>query len=204
MLSAFSAEKNIVSKNSTRCLRMTTHTFTTEVWLPEERDAVFSFFADARNLEAITPPWVNFQILTPEPIEMHAGALIDYRLSVHGVPVSWKTEISDWEPPFRFVDQQLRGPYRKWIHTHTFEEKNGGTLCRDFVEYAVLGGHLINWLLVRRDVEKIFAYRQESLLARFRGGSVVYRALLSATARPNDSFPILKKPSFSDKRSIYR
>jgi ligand-binding SRPBCC domain-containing protein len=149
---------------------MTTHTFTTEVWLPEKRDVVFSFFADARNLEAITPPWVNFQILTPEPIVMRAGALIDYRLRVHGFPVSWKTEISVWEPPFRFVDQQLRGPYRKWIHTHTFEQQSSGTLCRDHVDYAVPGGHIINWLLVRRDVERIFAYRQEAMRGHFREG----------------------------------
>jgi ligand-binding SRPBCC domain-containing protein len=150
---------------------MTVHTFKAELWLPERRDAVFSFFADARNLEAITPPWLNFAIVTPEPIDMRAGARIDYRLSVHGFPVHWKTEISVWDPPYRFVDQQLRGPYRRWIHTHTFEEKDGGTLCRDHVEYVVLGGRLINWLIVRRDVEKIFAYREEAMLNRFRGPS---------------------------------
>jgi ligand-binding SRPBCC domain-containing protein len=135
---------------------MRTHTFKTELWLPEKRDAVFSFFADARNLEAITPPWLNFAIVTPEPIAMHTGARIDYQLCVHGFPVGWKTEISAWDPPYRFVDQQLRGPYQQWIHTHTFEERDGGTLCRDKVEYSVLGGRVINWLLVRRDVEKIF------------------------------------------------
>ena len=146
---------------------MTTQTLTAELWLPEKRDTVFSFFADARNLEAITPPWLNFRILTPAPITMRAGARIDYRLRVHGFPVKWKTEISAWEPPFRFVDRQLRGPYRQWIHTHTFEEKDGGTLCRDLVEYAVLGGRFIEWLLVRRDVEKIFAYRRDAMRARF-------------------------------------
>jgi ligand-binding SRPBCC domain-containing protein len=150
---------------------MTKHTFQAELWLPEKRDAVFSFFADAHNLEAITPPWLNFRIVTPEPIDMHSGARIDYQLRVHGFPVRWKTEISAWEPPFRFVDNQLSGPYRKWIHTHIFEEKDGGTLCRDHVEYAVLGGHFINWLIVRRDVEKIFAYRQEAMSARFRAWS---------------------------------
>jgi ligand-binding SRPBCC domain-containing protein len=146
---------------------MIAHTFNAELWLPQKRGAVFSFFADARNLEAITPPWLNFAIVTPEPIAMHTGSRIDFQLCVHGFPVRWTTEISAWEPPFRFVDKQLRGPYRQWIHTHTFEEKDGGTLCRDHVEYAMTGGRLINWLLVRRDVEKIFAYRKEAMLARF-------------------------------------
>jgi ligand-binding SRPBCC domain-containing protein len=150
---------------------MTTHTFNAELWLPEKRDTVFSFFADARNLEAITPPWLNFVILAPEPIDMRTGARIDYQLRVHGFPMRWKTEISDWDPPFRFVDKQLRGPYKQWIHTHTFEEKSGGTICRDHVEYVVPGGRFINWLIVRRDVEKIFAYRQDALLARCRGRS---------------------------------
>ena len=154
-----------VSKTSPHI--MTAHTFEAELWLPEKRDAVFSFFADARNLETITPPWLSFAIVTPEPIAMHSGSRIDYRLRVHGFPVSWRTEISAWEPPFRFVDKQLCGPYRQWIHTHTFEEKDGGTLCRDVVKYVVPGGRLINWLMVRRDVEKIFSYRRESLLARF-------------------------------------
>ncbi len=146
---------------------MTLHAFNAELWLPEKRDVVFSFFADARNLEAITPPWLSFAIVTPEPIDMHTGARIDYQLRVHGFPVRWKTEISIWDPPYRFVDKQLRGPYRRWVHTHTFEEKDGGTLCRDHVEYAVLGGRFINWFLVRRDVEKIFAHRQKFLRRRF-------------------------------------
>lgn len=149
---------------------MTIHTFKTELWLPEKREAVYSFFADARNLEAITPPWLNFRILTPDPIAMRSGARIDYRLRVHGFRVSWQTEISAWEPPFRFVDQQLRGPYRRWVHTHSFEEKEGGTFCRDFVEYVVPGGRFITWLLVRREVEKIFAYRRVQLQRHFSTG----------------------------------
>ena len=157
---------------------MTAHTFNAEIWLPEKRATVFSFFADARNLEAITPPWLKFAIVTPKPIVMYAGSQIDYQLRVHGFPVRWKTEISVWDPPFRFVDKQLRGPYRQWIHTHTFEEKDGGTLCRDHVEYAVTGGRFIDWLLVRRDVEKIFAYRQEAMLARYSSRSA---------SRPNPS-----------------
>lgn len=147
---------------------MTLHTFKAELWLPEKRDVVFAFFADAGNLEAITPPWLSFRITTPEPIDMHAGARIDYQLRVHGLPVRWQTEISVWDPPYRFVDKQFRGPYRRWVHTHTFEEKDSGTLCRDHVEYAVPGGRIINWLLVRRDVEKIFAHRQAAMLSHFR------------------------------------
>lgn len=134
-----------------------------EVWLPRSRSEVFPFFAEARNLEAITPPWLRFEVLTPAPIEMCAGTLIDYRIRVHGIPLRWRTEIAVWEPPYRFVDVQLRGPYTLWHHTHTFEERDGGTLCTDHVRYRPRGGALVNWLFVRRDVERIFRYRQERL-----------------------------------------
>lgn len=141
-----------------------------ELWLPRPREALVPFFADARNLERITPPFLHFRILTPQPIEMRPGTLIDYRLSLHGLPMRWRTEIAVWEPPRRFVDVQLRGPYRKWVHEHTFEPVDGGTLCRDRVEYAVPGGCLVHRLLVERDVRRIFAYRQEVLRSLF--GSV--------------------------------
>ena len=147
--------------------QLTTHVFQTELWLPVPREKVFPFFADARNLEVITPPWLNFNVLTPGHIEMRAGAIIDYRLRVHGVPVRWRTEITGWNPPFSFCDEQRRGPYRLWRHTHTFEEKNGSTLCRDEVVYAVPGGALVNWLFVRHDVKKIFAYRAAVLQRNF-------------------------------------
>lgn len=149
------------------CRRMTIHTYSAELWLPQARARVFPFFADARNLETITPPWLKFEVLTPGPIEMRAGTRIDYRLRIRGFPVRWQSEITAWEPEHRFVDEQRRGPYRLWRHTHTFEEREGGTLCRDEVEYAVFGGALINWLLVRRDVEMIFRYRQEVLTRLF-------------------------------------
>lgn len=142
---------------------MTTHDFQAELWLPRSRDEIFGFFADAYNLQALTPDWVNFEIRTPKPIELRAGALIDYRLRIHGVPVRWQTEITAWTPPNRFVDEQKRGPYRLWIHEHRFTPQNGGTLCADHVRYAVLGGGLINRLFVRRDVEKIFAFRRQKL-----------------------------------------
>lgn len=146
---------------------MTTHTLTAELWLPQPRDLVFTFFADARNLEAITPPLLHFEIVTPSPIFMRVGARIDYRLRLHGIPLRWQSEITAWDPPLRFVDEQRRGPYRQWIHTHEFEERDGGTLCRDHVVYAVPGGRIINWLLVRRDVERIFTYRQTVLRRQF-------------------------------------
>ena len=145
---------------------MKTHTQTAELWLPQPRDLVFTFFADARNLESITPPLLHFEIVTPSPIVMRVGTRIDYRLRLHGIPLRWQSEITTWDPPFRFVDEQRRGPYRQWIHTHEFVEQSGGTLCRDHVVYAVPGGRIVNWLLVRRDVEQIFAYRQSVLRRR--------------------------------------
>ena len=146
---------------------MTLHIFETELRLPLPPEKVFPFFADAHNLETITPPWLNFRILTPGAIPMRAGTLIDYQIRIHGFPVCWRTEITAWDPPFSFRDEQRRGPYRVWRHTHTFEAVDGGTLCRDHVTYAVPGGALINRLFVRRDVEKIFAYRAEALKKHF-------------------------------------
>ena len=149
-------------------IAMRTFVFEVELFLPRPREEVFSFFSDAHNLQQITPPWVKFAVLTPKPILMKAGALIDYRLRIHGLPMRWRTKITVWNPPFQFVDEQLHGPYRLWRHHHTFEEKDGRTLCKDHVEYAVLGGAIINRLFVRRDVENIFAFRQKMLREIFR------------------------------------
>lgn len=143
------------------------HTFRDEIWLPRPRTEVFPFFADARNLGVITPPWVRFETLTPTPIDMRPGALIDYRIRLRGFPMRWRTEIETWEPPFRFTDRQLRGPYRLWHHTHTFEERDGGTLCRDEVRYAVWGGALVESFFVRGDIRRIFAFRREKLTELF-------------------------------------
>jgi len=140
-----------------------------ELWLPRPRHEVFPFFADAQNLESLAPPWLNFEVLTPAPIKMRPGTLIDYKLRMRGIPLRWQSEISTWEPPFRFIDEQRRGPYRRWIHEHSFEERDGGTLCRDRVRYAVFGGWLVERLFVRRDVERIFAFRRERLLEIFCG-----------------------------------
>lgn len=140
------------------------YTLQTELWLPRGLHEVFDFFADAYRLEEITPPWLHFHVLTPKPVPMFARTKIDYRLRLHGIPIRWQSEISEWEPPFRFVDRQLRGPYRLWHHRHTFEERDDGTLVKDHVDYAVFGGPLVHWLTVKRDLERIFAFRHQRLI----------------------------------------
>jgi ligand-binding SRPBCC domain-containing protein len=130
-------------------------------------DQAFAFYGDAHNLERITPPWLGFHVTTPRPIEMGVGTLIEYRLQLHRVPVRWRTRIEAWEPPRRFVDVQVRGPYSLWEHTHTFEEDGpDATIIGDRVRYSIpfgLLGELANRLLVRRDVEGIFDYRREAV-----------------------------------------
>jgi ligand-binding SRPBCC domain-containing protein len=126
------------------------------------RAEVFAFFSDARNLEVITPEFLRFRIETPGPIPMAAGTLIDYRLSLSGLPFRWRTLIEIFEPDVRFVDVQLRGPYRLWRHHHEFEDAPGGTLVRDLVEYELpFGplGDLAHALFVRRQLERIFDHR---------------------------------------------
>jgi len=140
-----------------------------EILVPGARDRVFAFFADAGNLERLTPSWLRFRILTPRPIPMHEGARIDYRLRVRGLPLPWTSRIAVWEPPARFVDEQIRGPYQLWVHEHRFEDRGPSTLVLDRVEYAVLGGRFVDRLLVRRDLERIFAYRRERLVAILGG-----------------------------------
>jgi ligand-binding SRPBCC domain-containing protein len=140
--------------------------FESELWLPRRREEAFAFFADPANLEAITPPWLQFHTVTQGPIEMRAGTLIDYQLRVRGFPVRWRTRITAWEPPVRFVDEQLHGPYRLWVHEHRFEPHNGGTLMRDHIRYAVPFDFCVHKLFVRRDIANIFAYRKENLLKR--------------------------------------
>ena len=139
------------------------HVLRREQRLPGTPDEVFPFFADAGNLEAITPDWLAFSVVTPRPIEMRVGALIEYRLRLHGIPVSWLTRIEDWEPGARFVDMQLAGPYKLWHHTQEFEpDGGGGTLMRDTVRYALpLGplGEAARRLFVARDLSAIFDHR---------------------------------------------
>jgi hypothetical protein len=130
----------------------------------------FDFYGDAFNLEEITPPFLGFRVTTPAPIEMGAGTLIEYRLRLHGVPVRWRTRIETWEPPHRFVDVQLSGPYALWHHTHTFEPDGPDAVwIGDRVRYAIpFGplGELAHALFVRRDVENIFDYRREAVARR--------------------------------------
>ena len=146
---------------------MRIHEFKCELWLPLTPGELFPFFADAANLEAITPPWLSFRVVTPPPVQMREGALLDYNLRVRGLPMRWRTLIKEWQPPHRFVDEQVRGPYRQWIHEHRFEPRDGGTLACDTVHYAVPFDFITHRLFVRRDVETIFAFRQEALRKRF-------------------------------------
>jgi len=162
------------------------HVIEREQWVAAPIERVFAFFSDAANLEALTPPWLRFRIVTPTPIEMRPGARIEYRIDWRVVPIRWLTEIVEWSPPQRFVDVEVRGPYKLWHHTHTFASVDGGTLVRDIVRYALpLGilGTLAHRLAVRRDVERVFDYRAERIAALFgdrtRPSRVVKRVLLS-------------------------
>ena len=141
---------------------------TTELTIQRPIEEVFQFFSSAENLERITPSSVKFKIITPTPIEMKQGALIDYRLKIRGIPIKWRTEIESWNPPFRFTDQQLRGPYKRWFHEHTFESiGHGATLAKDCVHYIPRFGSLVHKYFVKPDLIKIFTYRQETLSAIF-------------------------------------
>lgn len=137
--------------------------FTQTQTIDRPLEEVFAFFADVHNLTRITPPWIEFRVVTPDPVVMRAGTLIDFRLKLHGVPVPWQTEITLWEPPHRFRDEQRRGPYRRWIHTHSFSSENGRTRMTDHVRYAVPGGTLVQKMFVARDIERIFAFRKKTL-----------------------------------------
>ena len=129
--------------------------------LPE----VFEFFSRAANLERITPPWLSFSILGAEPAEVASGTVIPYRLRLHGLPLIWVSQIEQFERGRVFVDRQLIGPYRQWIHRHEFEAAGEHTVIRDEVRYELLLGRIgaLAGLFVRRDVERIFAYRQQTI-----------------------------------------
>lgn len=146
---------------------MKIHELRSELWLPRPVAEIFPFFADAANLERLTPPWLNFRILSPPPIPMGAGTLIDYRIVIHGIPLRWQSEITVWEPPHLFVDEQRRGPYRIWRHEHTFLERDGGTMINDRVRYAVLFDPMVHCWLVRPDIERIFDFRTKRMRELF-------------------------------------
>lgn len=138
------------------------------------REEVFDFFADAGNLERITPPELNFQIITPQPIEIKKGALIDYRLKLRGIPITWKTEITQWNPPFDFVDTALKSPYKQWIHLHRFTVgERGETIMEDIVRYRLplepLGD--LAHFYVRKELKYIFDYRYKVIEEIFRSGT---------------------------------
>ena len=132
-------------------------------------DRAFAFYASAANLEPLTPPWLHVHLLTAQPLTLEAGALLDYRLRLHGVPIRWQTRIETWEPPHGFLDTQARGPYALWEHTHEFEPAGeAATIIHDRVRYAIpLGplGALAHRLFVRRDLERIFDYRRDRTAA---------------------------------------
>lgn len=152
------------------------HIFDATLELPLPRDTVFAFFAEARNLERITPSELRFEILAAPSRGMHEGALIEYRLRLFGLPFRWTTLISAWDPPRQFVDEQLSGPYALWVHTHTFTETPAGTRVADRVRYRLplspLGDLALP--LVRPQLARIFAYRQRAVRA----------ALLPSAAAP--------------------
>ncbi len=147
---------------------MKTFHFKTQQTLERPITEVFEFFSDAHNLAMITPPWLRFEVLTPAPIQMSPGTRIDYRLRLHGIPLRWQSEITEWNPPYAFADEQRSGPYRRWRHIHTFDETENGVVIGDSVAYAVWGNRLVNKFFVRPDIEKIFAYRSKQLGEIFR------------------------------------
>lgn len=144
-----------------------------EQTVPRPRPEVFGFFADAANLERLTPPTLKFSIRTSQPLAMRPGAIIDYRLSLFGLPFRWRTVIEVFEPESRFIDNQTAGPYALWRHLHEFADVPGGTLIRDRVEYELpLGpiGRLAHALFVRRQLEHIFDYRRRIIEQVFAAG----------------------------------
>jgi len=147
----------------------TRHTLTTSMRLPLPRQEVFAFFAEAANLERITPPELRVEIVTPQPLHLVEGTLIDYQLRLFGVPLRWQSHMIRWDPPGTFVDAQRRGPYKSWIHTHRFREAEGETIIEDAVEYYLPYwplGELV-YPLVRRQLHRIFRYRQQAIRAYF-------------------------------------
>jgi ligand-binding SRPBCC domain-containing protein len=131
---------------------------------------VFNFFSRAENLEELTPPWLNFKILKAEPQPVQQGTVIHYSLRLHGIPLRWTSEIVEWEPPHRFVDLQLRGPYKLWRHEHRFEARDGGTLISDTIHLSLpLGflGQLAYKIKVHSDVQEIFSFREVKIRSIF-------------------------------------
>jgi ligand-binding SRPBCC domain-containing protein len=148
------------------------HLLESELTLPYPVEKVFAFFAEAGNLERITPKELRFHIVTPSPIVLAAGATIEYRLKLFAIPFGWRSVISEWDPPRSFTDEQVKGPYALWVHRHTFEPEGAGTLIRDRVRYKLPFGPVGNLAhpLVRRQLSRIFDYRRRAVEAAFEGG----------------------------------
>ena len=150
---------------------MPIHALTSEIWLPGPINSVFEFFSLPENLNRITPAWLDFRILNSGNTIINDSTRIDYRLKIRGITVNWQSEIRLWDPPKSFVDVQLKGPYKSWVHHHEFEEREGGTLVRDRVEYTLHGWvfeSLLNHFVVKKDLDRIFQYRRERLQEIFR------------------------------------
>ena len=147
------------------------HILTKETIINRPLNEVFDFFSKAENLNKLTPPELSFKIITPLPIEIKQGAVIDYKIKLNGIPFYWKTEITIFEPQKRFIDKQLKGPYKVWIHEHTFEERDGKTYMKDIVQFLSPGWilePLINKLFVEKKVKAIFDYRETILKGLFK------------------------------------
>jgi len=150
---------------------MMKHLFQATTTINAPLATVFPFFADALNLEKITPPELKFEIVTPQPITISKGTLIEYRLQLFGVPFRWMSRISEWEPPFRFVDEQIRGPYATWIHEHRFEEAGDRTIMKDRVSYSLPFSPLgdVAFPVVQLQIRRIFAFREKVIAEAMQG-----------------------------------
>jgi ligand-binding SRPBCC domain-containing protein len=144
--------------------------FEKELRITASLEEVFAFFSKAENLGTITPAFVGFAILSPVPIEMRIGTIIDNRIRVFGIPLRWKSKITAWDPPLHFADEQLKGPYRKWLHDHTFHVEGEYVVMNDRVQYQVPGGiiaPLIHFLIVRPQIRAIFGHRNRVIGSLF-------------------------------------
>lgn len=142
------------------------HTLTMSTRLPGPPESQLPFFADAANISRITPPELGFRILTAMPITMRKGTVIDYRIELWGIPLRWRTRIASWDPPHSFSDEQLRGPFKLWHHTHGFtSDGRGGTIMTDFIKFALPWEplSLVAFPLVGRQLHHIFSYRDQAL-----------------------------------------
>ncbi len=146
---------------------MKTFTLQRTITIDRKLDEVFSFFSNASNLEELTPKWLRFRILTPTPITIKKDTIIDYQIRLWLFPMRWRSIISDWKPPHSFTDQQLKGPYKQWIHQHNFYADGESTRVEDIVSYTPRGGWIAQKLFVQRNLEQIFHFRHTQLQAIF-------------------------------------